>query len=952
MACVNQDNPECPNCNKNGLAILPVRYAVVPGTVDVALPSGLGNKVVDVALKHHKYGLRTLRQGFLYLFFEKHPHGSHIKWEVYSVEPGGTLWKQISTASTIPVDGVMCSRKGHNIPASIITIPSPEKCGRVWMAFSEHRWSERTFQAFERDSQLRDRRMQTFAPSIWIKSKGYRHGMEANEANLNEVIEYRSGFPLSKLGLSNITEISKPDGSYDKAGLNSCATRYQISVRRDDKARVAALMRQVGERPNLPGHVPIVIALWDHVGITQELNGFRNDAIGWIEKYSKERELEITALAAIEGARQALDQREIEAETEIVESNVFKWDPESTRKRVGVYQRENPHDTVGLARQRDLCERWELDAAQRVPRSIARRREQYVRMNEEGWRRGMAEVDESVKQAMSPSGPKGKSTIEVRDEHIKQRSAEASITAARIWRKYESKLDMSALTRFKESRTSFLRAATAIANERTEDLVRWLQSRYLVDALLEFDTSDILDGIAFEASIAEMIFGISSSPAGRKLLQQWVMEGKASDHNLLWRSVALNQQEGRDAVDGAMAVATKSPAVASHELVAAAIADSTKHFAKLSDLAKKGLSLHNTLRKSGVYRVPTGGIEKILVAVGDSFFQPFIQKKVDGLSRLMVFGLLWARAGCEHGRITAVLLAEAAADNVGRAKIFDRYAVGQVFSRYVLERETSRLSQAWADLAKDADTPKGNANPKLAGGFNEAKELRFGIVVVLFQLMNVSRLLLEANRDPRGEAARGELFIAGLSLSAGMSDLVATVIKGLHSDSSLTFQAFKLSGGLLGAGIAWAQFHQDIGQAKNAESEGKEAIVWLYRAKAGLALISGICSLLTAISYTKPAFDLIASRCPGTVLGRAAVAAPKTVSSIAGRLMFGRAALIFGGIFFGVLTIVIQALIWRFSDDALEEWLHRCAFGKDRQRRFCSPGTQMNQFENALLEVM
>ena len=69
MACTNPKNPECENCNKSGLAILPVRYAVVPNDVDATLPDPLGNKVTDVKLKHHKYALRTLRKGFIYLFY-------------------------------------------------------------------------------------------------------------------------------------------------------------------------------------------------------------------------------------------------------------------------------------------------------------------------------------------------------------------------------------------------------------------------------------------------------------------------------------------------------------------------------------------------------------------------------------------------------------------------------------------------------------------------------------------------------------------------------------------------------------------------------------------------------------------------------------------------------------------------------------------------------------------
>ncbi|MFX6027857.1 toxin VasX, partial [Acinetobacter baumannii] len=73
----------------------------------------------------------------------------------------------------------VCSRSGDNIPASVIHIEKPATCGRVWIAFSQHAWSEATFKAFANDIKLRDQRMQTFIPKLWVSQGGYRHGMVA-----------------------------------------------------------------------------------------------------------------------------------------------------------------------------------------------------------------------------------------------------------------------------------------------------------------------------------------------------------------------------------------------------------------------------------------------------------------------------------------------------------------------------------------------------------------------------------------------------------------------------------------------------------------------------------------------------------------------------------------------------------------------------------------------------
>jgi len=61
----------CPNCMKEGLAILPVRYAVadVDSANAGALPSSLGEHVTDKTLSGSKYILRQLDRGFVYVLY-------------------------------------------------------------------------------------------------------------------------------------------------------------------------------------------------------------------------------------------------------------------------------------------------------------------------------------------------------------------------------------------------------------------------------------------------------------------------------------------------------------------------------------------------------------------------------------------------------------------------------------------------------------------------------------------------------------------------------------------------------------------------------------------------------------------------------------------------------------------------------------------------------------------
>lgn len=571
----NTTNPNCPNCNKNGLAILPVRYAVVPMDANASLPEPLGNKVKDVKLKHHKYALRTLRQGFIYLFYEKHARGSHIKWEIYSVSPAGTLWKQyspnaIQSVSTEPA----CSVTGHNIPASVIAIENPEKCGKVWIAFSEHAWSKQTFQSFASDVKLRDERMQSLSPAIWIKDKAYKHGLEGTQANVERVIEYQNEFPVTALTGGALTNISSADGKHDPHVLKKQTTRYPLHMRKGQSKQVVEAMNKLGKRGEGNGYPPIVLALWDSVGITHELNGFRNDAAGWIKKYGVERELEITALNAIEGVKKILEDRAVDQENQFqknVINNAPKISPTLDRRTAAATLPAQER-----AREIEVCNILDDWARRQLPSTLGHS----MRLNAAS---AMAEPRRSIEIAKIRTDA---------DAHLAARAANSPKQIAKAkemaWPKYESMLEKDAYQKFKEKYEAFLSAADTLIDNRTDDLIAWLESEMLLNAFYEFHPKSVDDGVIFDDQIGTAIHGMNSSAKGLAKIDAWVKEMKASKSNLIWRAIALNQEEGIEQVNGALAqaVATASTGQLSVDFV-------TTYVRKMADIYKKANTMQN-----------------------------------------------------------------------------------------------------------------------------------------------------------------------------------------------------------------------------------------------------------------------------------------------------------------------------------------------------------------------
>ncbi|MEX3761679.1 toxin VasX [Paraburkholderia phenoliruptrix] len=86
----------CNMCEKQGLLILPVRYAAAAATTAhnlgaataLALPKGpFGNGVTTVSAKKASYFLRSVRKGFIHVYYQ-----SQNKWQIYGVTSEGYVF--------------------------------------------------------------------------------------------------------------------------------------------------------------------------------------------------------------------------------------------------------------------------------------------------------------------------------------------------------------------------------------------------------------------------------------------------------------------------------------------------------------------------------------------------------------------------------------------------------------------------------------------------------------------------------------------------------------------------------------------------------------------------------------------------------------------------------------------------------------------------------------------
>ena len=295
-----RESGSCTMCKKKGLPILPVRYSAFADTKAhsasgaVRLMGGkFGDGVMSIPLKKAKYALRTLRYGYVYVFYPKTG-----RWQAYAVTAEGNLYEY-------PIDmdidrslerAFNCHQAGHAQLAQCITIEDAQKAGIVYLAFSDERWTNKVRDAYASNFMgCRDKRMQKFDAAGWYNGSTQQPHTESVTHVADLLSEYK-GSPSDAL-------TSACFAYHNRAGQGPLLEKAMDSITPDKG---------------------LVFALWDPVGITQELNFEQRLAFGaTLEPY----EHGIWATSAIDALHEAViasAKEDVESGARLMEANTYQ----------------------------------------------------------------------------------------------------------------------------------------------------------------------------------------------------------------------------------------------------------------------------------------------------------------------------------------------------------------------------------------------------------------------------------------------------------------------------------------------------------------------------------------------------------------------------------------------------------------------------------------------------
>ncbi|UXW01104.1 T6SS effector BTH_I2691 family protein [Xanthomonas oryzae] len=903
----NDTSTPCEVCNGTGLAILPVRYTVVPASCPGAglgpFPKGRGSKE-DVSAAGYDYAVRTLRQGMLYLFYEQSgPYGSR-QWEAYAVAENGTLWRQVSgyAARRIAGGGVpSCSRPVHNAERmEFITLRYPHLCGTVWVMFSEHLLTPATLKRYAADATLRAERMQPITPKQWIgapQAKGDTVPLSSAE-DLKVALEYRAfagevSEPAQLPHDRKPAAISTSSGGYKADVLHANSTRYPWALRTHSMsgasaeqalqqryARMCAASHNGKQGDQRQTYMPMLLGLWDAVGVVHELNGYRHDVVAAMARYKDERALEFNAMEHIE-----------QIDTLLQRNAAVLSDQYAQASRARMEEIEQEHSGGNALTQSGMD---------------ALRTHGIASSNAGTW--------DGLSKALLP---------------VYQRQARESWETT-----YRPRIDAAAYTAFKANAQRFGQAAMELLAQRTQVLGVWLSNPLFLATLEDYDGTSPSCGVRFEEVITHAIEGLGMDPDGRRLLQDLAGNLDVTSRScLLWRVVAQNQDEAREELKQ-----TLSEADQQKNMVLSAAGAGWSVFVTTSKTLKKFLSVYKGFEAAQKQAAPLtatdrilreSGVDRFVTTAGAFLLNRFPLNGVqDKVGNALVRFVLMTRALLDEAEVSELISQEASTGVAVRSYFMERV------EHYRSQPLTSGTPMMYA--LRDVERHKGT--DLMRERWERAAEssrnaVRLGALTGVLELVNCINLLSKADKQARDY---GSLVASGAALVSVYSSMAEKVSKEFFGDASRSMSRMKAIGGWLGGFGTYIGVFYDAGDIFSSLEKKENSLAFLYLTKSFAGTLVGGAQFLTALAYSSPVIEKAIGR-RGVVMwldslkaGLQAAAAKQGEAMLAKASMkrVGTWLLRLGGWEVTVALLAIDVLIYMIQPDALEKWCESNRFGK------------------------
>ncbi len=505
----NASPSPCVNCQRT-LTILPLRYGVVSGAdpalveqLAPALPAHLGKKLIP-RLTHSRYAVRSIREGYVYVFLKRFGK-AYVCESAYRAHDTGLLQAVWPYDPGTPIEGIQA------LGGWTLKVGDPEDIDEARLLFTPDPLSPDMLDRY-RDISLYRNRLQTFDLRTLANSCGL----------FDDVV-------IPSNVASTVAEFLAADNAAAKALLEKQAFPPFRSALTPGEAPKSMGSIYQNALDSLMGGGGVALVLDDPIGIVQELNAWRNDAI----------EMNLPWLNTIDAQGLSNERKYVVAQA---------LDDVKTAMQAGYVEKEVDKAAARL----ESAKYGHMRNTARFGTGFENLEAQKTRYDPERMR-SQAEADKEM-----------------------------------AFKKYKDMLDWDAKTKIQTDFSARDRKAQAEMDKREADHLAWLDNELLEHALDFYDRNQPVWGQALAAQIALCVHGMNGCTSGAAQLSSWWADTAIAKRNLVWRAMTRNQTDIEKETRIALARAQDQ---AAHVLTAENIVDvlgtTSAWFEKIADLFTK-----------------------------------------------------------------------------------------------------------------------------------------------------------------------------------------------------------------------------------------------------------------------------------------------------------------------------------------------------------------------------
>lgn len=486
----NEGSGACVTC-KRAVAILPLRYGVIGSTNPEAasqlapdLPDNLGQRLRDsnIPLSGARYAVRTLREGYLYLWTQRLEDEWRCEGAYRTYDSG--LCKPLAPPDP---DAAATYRARLDLGERVIQITDPEDVSEARLLFTPDLLTPRMLEKIRSDSRLRNT----------LRRLDIRRLLQACTHTEHVIDPERFDSVIAEAIAQTAPE------------LDAVLAEQLFVAPRGYDVLAGSTRRLALSQSHAQG---FAVVLDDPIGITQELNAWRNDSATVLSEFMQQKDSE-----GVDNQRK--------------HTIAFAIDNLKTTLAEQTQQHYIAHNnTVGV---RYTDPEYAAHNAHMVSASAG-----------------------NYRSYRNPADQQRQEQLAIEQAH--QHSWDG---------KYGKYLDEPRRQAFLADYQAVVAHADALKDARAADHLLWLKSPALLDALAHYDRRDSANGLLFEAQLGVAVVGMNATQAGDALLATWSAADSVDLSNLFWRGLAQNQSATQEEVDQLLAQRNRLPALSREALL-------------------------------------------------------------------------------------------------------------------------------------------------------------------------------------------------------------------------------------------------------------------------------------------------------------------------------------------------------------------------------------------------